>query len=593
MRNSTLRAFQWLHTWAGICAGFMLFIAFVGGTLTMFHNEIARWERPVARHLPIDGAPAQRLVGTLVALHPKASDYFGIVLATSTHREPYVYWNDGTDWQQARLADGGKSPLDTSLGFDDFSKDATGAAEQAEIAQREHLKKLEAERGVRNASAVRVASQAGRPTPVVKAAREPFNPASIMVDHDTLDLSTGPGLSDFIDRLHYSLALPDIGLYIMGIVSLMFGVALVSGFMTHLPRLTRDLFALRPGSNRKMFWQDTHNAVGVLALPFHAAIAITGSVLCLGLVAAMLFNSIAFDDQLMQELTSMRSAVATAPVASVPGAPMNVDQLVAQARADDQGFTPRWINYTRYGADDGTAEVWGDSDRSLGSLGSVLLRLNDGKLLAHETAAARDANHTVSSAIYGLHFGSFGGVAVQWIYFVLGVTGAVLVYTGNLLWIEARRKRSADDQPLSTRNIARATVAICIGSCASIALTFDVAVLLPSLDAWTVYLSGLCVAIVWSIARVPALAARDLLTASAVCSVLVPVFDATLTQDNLFRSMMHGDWQLAGIDLAGIAFCAVFGVLAVLTHRRGRDGDPNSVWAFAARAPLPALSKQS
>lgn len=593
MRTTTLRTFQWLHTWAGICAGFALFVAFVGGTLTMFHDEIGRWERPPARHLPTDGGPAQRLVGTLVALHPKSADNFGIVLATKTHREPYVYWNDGVDWQEARLADGGKSPLDTSLGFDDFSKDSMGAAEQAAIAQREHLKKLESERTERNASAARAASAAGHPAPLIKAAREPFNPADTMVDHDTLDLSTGPGLSEFIDRLHYSLALPDLGLYVMGIISLMFGVALVSGFLTHFPRLTRDLFALRPGSNLKMFWQDTHNAVGVLALPFHAVIALTGCVLCLGLVAAMLFNSIAFNGELMQEITSMRSSVPSSPVVPAPGKPLDVNALVAHARSSVPGFTPRWIAYTRYGADDGTAEVWGDSDRSLGSLGSVLLRLDDGAVLAHQTATTRDANHTVSSAIYGLHFGSFGGLAVRWIYFVLGVTGAVLVFTGNLLWIEARRKRAGDEQPLSTRNIARATVAVCLGSCVGIALAFDVALLVPSVEAWTVFLAALCAAVVWAIARAPVLAARDLLIATAIFSALVPVFDAMITDDNLLHSIAVGDWQIAGIDLGGLVFAALFGVLAVLTHRRGRKGDPNSVWAAPARGPVPQLRNQT
>ncbi|HTJ92005.1 MAG TPA: PepSY-associated TM helix domain-containing protein [Pararobbsia sp.] len=592
MQPSTVRAFQWLHTWAGICAGFALFIAFVGGTLTMFHDEIGRWERPISRHLRIDGGPAQRLVGTLVALHPKAADNFGVVLATETHREPYVYWNDGSDWLQARLAEGSKSPLDTSLGFDDFSKDSTSAAEQADIAQRAHLKKLEAERNERNASAARVASATGHPAPAVSPVSEPFNPSVMLVDHDTLDLSTGPDLSEFIDRLHYSLALPEFGLYLMGIVSLMFGVALVSGFMTHWPRLTRDLFALRPGSNLKMFWQDTHNAVGVLALPFHAVIAITGCVLCLGLVAAMLFNSIAFNGELMQEITSMRSSVPPAPVIAVPGKPTEVDGLVARARAEAPGFTPRWIAYTRYGADDGTAEVWGDSDRALGSLGSVLMRLNDGKVLAHQTAAMRDVNHTVSSAVYGLHFGSFGGLVVRWIYFVLGVTGAVLVFTGNLLWIEARRKRSHDDQPLSTRNIARATIGICVGSCASIAFAFDVALIVPSFDAWSVYLAALCAAGVWAIARAPIRAARDLLCATALFAALVPVLDALLTSDNLVSSLLARDWQLASIDLAGLVFAALFAVLAAMTHRRGRDGDPNSVWAAPVHGPVPQLRRR-
>jgi uncharacterized iron-regulated membrane protein len=570
MRVPTLRAFQWLHTWTGICAGFVLFIAFLGGTLTMFHEEIGRWERPASRHLPIDGGPAQRLVGTLVALHPKSADTFGVVLASETHREPFVYWEDSGNWNYARLAQGGKSILDTSLGFDDFSNDSLGAAEQASAAEA-------AARAQAFAARVPDASTppAQRATPV----HEPAGTIVTMVDHDTLDLSTAPGLADFIDKLHYSLALSEPGLYLLGVISLMFGVALVSGMVIHWPRLARDLFALRPGSNLKLFWQDAHNAVGVLALPFHAIIALTGSVLCLGLVAVMLFNTIAFDGKLMHEIMAMRSAVPSLPVHAVPGAPLAVDQLVARARSEVPAFTPRWIAYTRYGADDGFAEVWGESERALGSLGSVTLRLNDGTLLARQTAAMRDTNHTISSAVFGLHFGSYGGLAVRWIYFALGIAGAALTFTGNLLWIEARRKRGSDTQSLSTLNISRATIAICIGSCTALAAGFDAALLLPSIETSTVYVVVLVLAVVLSFTRAPITAARDLLFAAALCCLGIPLLDAALTPDNLVGSLMRGDWELAGVDLAGFVFATVFAIASMLVNRRGHHGDPFSVWA--------------
>jgi uncharacterized iron-regulated membrane protein len=630
MRAPTLRAFQWLHTWAGICASFVLFIAFLGGTLTMFHEEIGRWERPSARHLPVDGGPAQRLVGTLVALHPKSADTFGVVLANETHREPFVYWKDNDDWNYARLAQGGKSILDTSLGFDDFRNDSLGAAEQASAA--EAAARAEASAvlppatppetspasagtaapeggstpGTANSPGTnRVAEASQLPDAILLAeaislssaatvaanekhssvqapapASEPPGATVTMVDHDTLDLSTAPGLADFIDRLHYSLALSEPGLYLLGVVSLMFGVALISGMVIHWPRLARDLFALRPGANLKMFWQDAHNAVGVLALPFHAVIALTGSVLCLGLVAAMLFNTIAFDGKLMREIMAMRSATPPLPVTAVPGAPLSVDRLVARARAEVPVFTPHWIAYTRYGADDGLAEVWGESERALGSLGSVTLRLNDGALLARQTAAMRDTNHTVSSAVFGLHFGSYGGLAVRWIYFVLGLAGAALTFTGNLLWIEARRKRQADKQPLATRNISRAMVAICMGSCTAIAAGFDAALLLPLIDASTVYLVVLVLALILSFTRAPIVAARDLLFAAAICCFGIPVLDALLTPDNLVNSIMRGDWELAGIDLGGLVCGIVFAIASIAVHRRGRQGDPFSVWAM-------------
>lgn len=173
MRAPTLRAFQWLHTWAGICAGFALFIAFVGGTLTMFQEEIGHWERPLARHLAIDGGPAQRLVGTLVALHPRSADDFGIVLASETHREPFVYWKDGGEWREARLAEGGRAVLDTSLGFDDFSTGSLGAADEASAAAAAAAARARAAQAASAASAASASGAAANG----EAGNSPLNPS--------------------------------------------------------------------------------------------------------------------------------------------------------------------------------------------------------------------------------------------------------------------------------------------------------------------------------------------------------------------------------------------------------------------------------
>src|SRR5690606_25693579 len=97
-------------------------------------------------------------------------------------------------------------------------------------------------------------------------------------------------LSELVNALHYSLGIPVAGTWLMGIVSLLYGVALVSGVVIHLPKLVADLFALRPGRNLKRFWQDAHNLIGVLGLPMHIMFAVTGALLCLVMVVSFALN---------------------------------------------------------------------------------------------------------------------------------------------------------------------------------------------------------------------------------------------------------------------------------------------------------------
>src|SRR5699024_2851881 len=121
----------------------------------------------------------------------------------------------------------------------------------------------------------------------------------------------GAALPELVNELHYALGAPPFGTWLMGLVSLLYGVALVSGVVIHLPTLVRHLFALRSGHNLKRFWQDAHNVVGVLSLPFHMMFAVTGAVLCLLLVAMLALNPLLYRGQLM---AASGAAMNTAPV---------------------------------------------------------------------------------------------------------------------------------------------------------------------------------------------------------------------------------------------------------------------------------------
>ena len=84
----------------------------------------------------------------------------------------------------------------------------------------------------------------------------------------------GAHLADFVYRLHYTAGLPSsFGIYVLGIVSMIYGLAIVTGLLIFLPNFLKDLFIVRPGRNNKRFWRDAHNVVGVVSLPWHVMFA--------------------------------------------------------------------------------------------------------------------------------------------------------------------------------------------------------------------------------------------------------------------------------------------------------------------------------
>ncbi|AOY00727.1 PepSY domain-containing protein [Jeongeupia sp. USM3] len=418
----------------------------------------------------------------------------------------------------------------------------------------------------------------------------PVGPA-VLVDH-------GAGLSDLVNRIHYSLGIPEAGLYLMGIISVLYGLALVSGLIVHLPLLKKDLFALRPGKNLKRFWQDAHNVIGVLSLPFHLVFAVTGAIFCLFGVVLAAFDFAAFDGKLAAEVPAATMAAVARPAAGRPGAMLPPAELLSRARAAAPGFAPDALRYLNYGDASAVVEVRGRMPQSLGTYGGLALDAVSGRVLNVQLADRRDANHGGLSVVYGLHFGNYGGALVKGLYFLLGLAGAFLFYSGNLLWIEARRKRRHADQPRRTRIMAQATVGVCIGTCIGISAAFVATLAAQSagISATTAEqaacFGAFFAALAWAFCRPPARAAIELLTAAGLVTLAIPLANAVLTGDHLLATPWRGEWIVFGVDAVALALGLGFLRLAVATHRRATTGDANSVWTLPPPA-RPATAVQT
>ncbi|HEY1588443.1 MAG TPA: PepSY-associated TM helix domain-containing protein, partial [Rhodanobacter sp.] len=233
-------------------------------------------------------------------------------------------------------------------------------------------------------------------------------------------------------------------------------------------------------------------------------------------------------------------------------------------------------------------EVRGLSQHTLGTYGTVALAGNDGRVLATHVGAKLSINGISNSSLYALHFGSYGGSTVRWLYFALGLAGAFLFYSGNLLWIESRRKRRHVDQPRRTRIMARATIGVCVGTCLGISGAFAAtlaashlgvdAAMPQQLACYGLFLAACAYAFTRPIPR----AAIELLTATAVLTIVVAVADLFGNTAVWTHAWAPGTASVLGVDLTATVLGIAFACLARAALRRARHGDANSVWALPA-----------
>ena len=534
IRSDILRIYQALHTWGGICAGMLLFIGFFGGALTMFKDPLDRWVSAPA--LPVQQlAPAQvdEVVADVLAAYPAAREEFTLHVARHENTPAPVSWQAGESGHE----------IDFGLVRWQATLDAQG----------------------------RLAVRQVQPSL----------------------------LAELIDMLHRTGGIPGtlgdeyLGIYVMGVAGVLYFLALVSGVILLLPTLVKDFFALRPGKNRKRFWLDAHNILGITSLPFHIVISLTVIVFAFHDQFYDGLRGIVYRDQPMFAPPAIRHAPGDATKL------LPASELVRRVRRQAPGFEVTELLYMGVESPRPIVRAAVASPRHVvqgAQTGFVILQPYTGDILS--TSMVPGQGNTWSALVapfFALHFGSYGGMTVRWLYFVFGLAGAALFYTGNLLWIEKRRRSQLKhgplpQQPLRTARIAAATVGVCLGSMAGIGACLVAAKWLHAFGAHAnsayliVYYAVFLACVAWAFARGAARAGSELLVACAVAALAIPVTSVAGALLPALGMWAHTSPATLGVDATALALAGLFAWGARLAARRAINGPRDSVWATASVA---------
>ena len=407
-------------------------------------------------------------------------------------------------------------------------------------------------------------------------------------------------LAGFIYQLHYTAGLPaTFGIYVLGIVSLIYGLALVTGLLIFLPNLLSDLFSIRRGKNKKRFWLDAHNAVGVISLPWHMMFAWSSVVLCIGIFTIAPFQLLVFDEDLLDLIGPELGVVQPLEPANESAKMLPLADMLAIAERAAPDFSASQLRFTNYGDRQATVQIFGDSNtQTLLTRVGVTLNGSTGEVLAVSHPNTSGIGATIYNGLIALHYVSFGGYLVKWVYFVLGLSGAFLFYSGNLLWIETRRKRRNPVQPATTVFLAKLNSGVCIGCMAAVSAAFLASRVLMDLDdrgemtEWAYYAVFL-LAIAWCFIRPVSVGTRDLLCACAVLTAAIPVADAVVLGMPVWRSVALEEWPLVCVSVVSLVSAVCFWQMGAAVQKRLKLGDANSVWGGSEANVVPSTLAKS
>lgn len=533
------QSMAWLHTWSGLLVCWVLFLVFCGGCASYFKDEISLWMKPELHASLQENVPAEVAAQRAYGfLQREAANAERWFISLPDDRNPTIslFW-----LRPAKPEDAGK-------------------------------------------------------------------PNRARLETRTLDAATGepiPGAretrgGEFLYRLHFDLHyMPAIwARWIIGFCTMFMLVAIVSGVITHR-RIFADFFTFRSRKGQRS-WLDAHNAVAVLALPFHLMITYTGLVTLLfmympwGIQAVYNGDDKAFNAELAVRAPRVKPSKEAAPMAPV-------GPMLAQAMTHWHGMPPQRIAVEQPNNANASVSLTRAAGRDINSTApTMVFSGTTGELKATLGDDVAPASQTRGTMV-GLHVAHFAPPLLRALFFASGIAGALMVATGALLWAvktrqsHARRIATMGRTPFGLRLVE----ALNLGAIAGLPIAFGayfwanrllpVALAQRSATEIQAFFGAWALAALLAQVRPTRAMWRAQLWTGATLFAGLPLLNALTTSSHLGVTLFHGPAVLAGFDLTVLALGIGLGSAAWMLGKRGTA--PRKAVAPRAVSPVGEVSR--
>lgn len=505
MKEYFRQSMAWLHTWAGLVTGWVLFFIFVTGSLAYFQHEITRWMKP---ELPLR---TETQHPSAVIMVEKALDYLA--------QQPEA----AQSWEISLPLDGRRTGCGPQCGGS-----LRGYSSDLYVSWAENSEWLDSRTGL------------PLPPPVM-----------------TRDTEGGEVLKEMHYVLHYLDR--ETATFIVAICAMLALLAVVTGIITH-KKIFKDFFTFRPGKGQRS-WLDAHNVVSVMALPFFLMIVYSG------LAERGYMPKPVIDIPEQKKESSKESLSITRPDIPMARIIEQAEHLLGHGQIGhielhhQAGETPQIKISRPWGTEYPFASREGSFLHFDARTGEQLDIPNTfGQQIPHKALWWLVGAHFAWFAGAGLRWLFF----ISGLLGCVMIASGLILWT-----VKRREKyERRDDAPAGLWLVERLNAGVIIGLPVGIAAYFWANRLLPvtMIDRadWEVH----CLFLTWGWLLLYALlrsidkAWVEMLWLATLAFGLIPLLNWLTTDKHLGMTVPHRDWVLAGIDLTMLVLAVVFGAIA-------------------------------
>jgi uncharacterized iron-regulated membrane protein len=387
------------------------------------------------------------------------------------------------------------------------------------------------------------------------------------------------GGTGFIFPFHFMLHLDwlDLGIWLVGLCGMAMLVLVVSGVIIH-QRLFRDFFMFRPKKALSRSTLDLHTAMGVLAMPFHFIMPLSGLII---------FFSLFFPGTWQAAFNSDRAAFNREvfggyqrPKLDAPGRLASLDAMTAEAERRWGGREPHSVRVLNPADAASVVEIRrSPKDEVSMNRDAIYFDGVSGAVLGRFESKPVGS---VQRFISGIHFVQFDNWLLRWLYFAGGLAGCVMIATGFLFWLESRRAEHAREGLRGVRVVEALATGSVTGIIGATLAFFVINRCLPLQAQWLglerAELEVLGFYAVWLLtfghaALRPRVAWSEQSALVGALAALAVALNWLTTGDHPLRAIQRGVFAVAGMD--GLLVClAALGFIAARRLSRARATRP-------------------
>jgi uncharacterized iron-regulated membrane protein len=233
---------------------------------------------------------------------------------------------------------------------------------------------------------------------------------------------TGDTFAAWLSKFHRSLHLGKTGEWLLGFFALIFLISIITGFILFRKKIFSVLLFRRSAWKKN----NLHQIIGTWALLFNLMIAVSG----------FWMQRYVFKKEFYQSYNYTPVVKASPPLS------FNFDSAYAGIKKRYPDFTAAVIYFAQ--SNKGKTAVYGSraSNAFIHSkkFADVIMLDSAGGISSTRLINENSAGDKYDIINSQLHMGKYGGWGIKLIYFVFGLTGALLSITGFLVWWRRRRK---------------------------------------------------------------------------------------------------------------------------------------------------------